>query len=213
MLPYTVLPLLHWGHTWVQTPGEALTTSKPCIAVHLSKSHLWKRCECSHLFQHPLAAVGTSLVILSRNRSNIRFMCLQNLQKGQRSRRQMRLPGMTQRTNPPGELPLLHPAESSGIRRLHSPGTSACSDRTPEVVPPHLLDLHGQIKREINRCPRLCLSVHLIPFQIQVSPGCSSSAAPESCLESCLQGRLANSVLASPASAEKENPVEAGWNR
>ena len=123
MLPYTVLPLLHWGHTWVQTPGEALTTSKPWIAVHLSRSHLCKGCECSHLFQHPLAAVGTSLVILSRNRFNIRCMCLQNLQKGRRSRRQMRLPGMTQRTNPPGSclFYIQQEAPESGGRTAREP--------------------------------------------------------------------------------------------
>lgn len=37
--------------TWVQTQGEALTTSRPWVAVHLPRSLLCKGCQSSHLSQ------------------------------------------------------------------------------------------------------------------------------------------------------------------
>lgn len=37
--------------TWVQTQGDALTTSRPWVAVHLPRSLLCKGCQSSHLFQ------------------------------------------------------------------------------------------------------------------------------------------------------------------
>ena len=90
--------------------------------------------------QGPLAAVGTRLALLSTDRSIREFMCYRTfrrakeLSEGLQKRQQVRLPGMTQKTNPPRELPLWHPAEvlvSGGfsVREPLPPGTEHPIDK------------------------------------------------------------------------------------